>query len=108
MDRKRSFKYSKWYFYHGLLFCSIVANSKNVEPDMVKDIDFVAYEVIEPILKPSKQIKYLLDNKYNTVPIMKGKNKPFFLILRYFLITYGWRLKSAHEIDGIIVYNHYF
>ena len=97
-------KYSK-NFANTRNFVAGVANSKNIEPSMVKDIDFVAYEVIEPLLKPSKQIKYLLDNKYNTVPVVKGKNNTVKKVDNEMLseLLMDWRESLEHEIDGIIV-----
>lgn len=97
-------KYSK-NFANTRNFVAGIANSKNVEPDMVKDIDFVAYEVIEPSLKPSKQIKYLSDNKYNTVPVMKSKNNTVKKVDNEILseLLMDWRESLEHEIDGIIV-----
>ena len=97
-------KYSK-NFANTRNFVAGVANSKNVETNMVKDIDFVAYEVIEPLLKPSKQIKYLLDNKYNTVPVVKGKNNTVKKVDNEILseLLMDWRENLEHEIDGIIV-----
>lgn len=86
-------------------FVAGIANSKNIETDMVKDIDFVAYEVIEPSLKPSKQIKYLSDNKYNTVPVVKSKNNTVKKVDNEILskLLLDWRESLEHEIDGIIV-----
>ena len=97
-------KYSK-NFANTRNFVAGVANSKNIEPNVVKDIDFVAYEVIEPLLKPSKQIKYLLDNKYNTVPVVKGKNNTVKKVDNEILseLLMDWRENLEHEIDGIIV-----
>ena len=39
------------------------ANAKDAFPARWKDIDFVAYEVIEPELKPSDQFKWLKSKK---------------------------------------------
>ena len=42
--------------------------------DVIKDIDFVAYEVIMPSLKPSAQMKYLKDNDFICVRNQTHKN----------------------------------
>ena len=34
-------------------FVSGVANSKNINPEIVRDLDFVVYEVVSPVMKPS-------------------------------------------------------
>ena len=36
-----------------------IVNQKKVEADKFKDVDFVAYEVIKPTLKPSEQMDFL-------------------------------------------------
>ena len=43
-----------------------IINSKKQVVSKYKDIDFVAYELIKPELKPSEQLKYL-ESKFNTV-----------------------------------------
>ena len=44
-----------------------VVNAKKHEPEKWIDLDFVAYEVIVPELKPSEQMKWLQENKTITV-----------------------------------------
>ena len=57
-------------FFSGILWRSIlqdqgghylsgIANSKTMDTKIIKDLDVVLYEVIEPELKPSDQMKYL-------------------------------------------------
>ena len=56
-----------------------VVNKKTADASVIKDLDFVPYEVIEPSLKPSEQILFLEelwteklnpygDNGYNIQP----------------------------------------
>lgn len=70
--------------------------------DIIKDIDFVAYEVIEPSLKPSEQMAYMKDHKFNTVrnEVRENINNEY---LSDLLVT--WRNNYAYEIDGVIVTN---
>jgi NAD-dependent DNA ligase len=68
----------------------------------VKDIQFVAYEVIKPILSPIEQMKFLENININhvlhkSVPIISNE------ILSTTLLE--WRNKYIYEIDGIIVTN---
>jgi NAD-dependent DNA ligase len=70
--------------------------------DKVKDLQFVAYEVIVPTLKPSAQMQMLMDSGFETVlnrTVMSSdlKNE----LLSEVLIK--WRSDYLYEIDGIIV-----
>ena len=48
-------------------FVSGTINMKTPDPSKYMDIDFVAYEVIQPVLKPSEQIKWLQERNIITV-----------------------------------------
>jgi NAD-dependent DNA ligase len=78
-----------------------IVNHKNIN-DVVYDIDFIAYEVINPILKPSEQITLLLKLDVNTVMYKMDKyisNE----ILSDVLVD--WRNNYNYEIDGVLVTN---
>ena len=82
-------------------FVSGVVNSKKNEPSKWKDIDFIAYEVIKPSLKPSQQIQWLSKNNFNPVKheiIKKGLSND---ILSNYLTD--WRESYEFETDGVIV-----
>ena len=68
--------------------------------DTVNDMDFVAYEVIKPELKPSDQMKFLQDNGFTTV-----RNESKDTITNDLLSEYlvDWRKNYDYEIDGVIV-----
>lgn len=78
-----------------------IINSKTII-DAVHDLEFVAYEVIEPQLKQSDQlsllksmnIKCVLSNQLSSLT-----NEMLSNLLK------DWRLNYAYEIDGIIVTN---
>ena len=75
-------------------------NSKKRETEKWKDLDFVAYEVIIPELKPSEQMSWLKENDIITVlyeKVVKISND----ILSELLID--WRTNYEYTIDGIIV-----
>ena len=79
-----------------------IVNQKKSEKNKFKDIDFVAYEVIKPILKPSDQMEFLKDNKFNVV-INQEEDKISNDLLSALLVN--WRSSYEYEIDGIIVSN---
>lgn len=75
-------------------------NSKKREVSKWKDLDFVAYEVIVPELKPSDQMKWLTENKvitvlHDVVDDISNEMLSEILIL--------WRKNYEYSIDGIIV-----
>ena len=82
-----------------------IANSKKLTAKLQKmasDLDFIAYEVIEPVMKPSQQMKYLTDNwsknktvKFKTINVVNKE------VLSNYLMD--WRENYEYEIDGIIV-----
>ena len=79
-----------------------IVNQKKSEKNKFKDIDFVAYEVIKPLLKPSEQMEYLKNNKFNVV-INQEEEKITNDLLSALLVN--WRSSYEYEIDGIIVSN---
>lgn len=79
-----------------------IINRKTVDKEEIKYIDFIAYEVIKPSLKPSEQMKLLERLDINNV-INKTIDKIDNEILSKYLID--WRESYNYEIDGIIVIN---
>ena len=86
-------------------FVSGIANSKTLSKkltQMASDLDFIAYEVINPVLEPSKQMEYLVKhwgkNKTVKFEIVNVLDKE---ILSSYLMK--WRDGYKYEIDGIIV-----
>ncbi len=75
-------------------------NSKKNNKNILKYIDFVAYELIEPILKPYDQFKYLNDNNFKVSEhiIYNDFNKD--KLTEYLT---NRRNNSIYEIDGIVV-----
>lgn len=79
-----------------------IVNSKTPSPSKYKDVDFVAYEVIEPHIKPSIQFDYLKTNGFiyaQNQSIEKSKISNSYLSET--LIS--WRENYEYEIDGVIV-----
>jgi len=87
-----------------------IINHKSLD-EKVKDIDFVAYEVIKPVLTPSKQMDFLVGLNVKSVLHYKmndlsSSSSSLSLglsndILSKMLIE--WRRDYLYEIDGIIV-----
>jgi len=81
-------------------FVAGTINGKEMNPDKFQDIDFVAYEVIQPELKPSEQMDWLEQN--NVLCVKNGlshsvSNEQLSNIL------VSWRDGDIYEIDGIII-----
>ena len=79
-----------------------IVNQKKIDPDKFKDVDFVAYEVIMPSLKPSEQMKLLENDNVDTV-INEVKKDINNTLLSETLID--WRENYEYTIDGVIVTN---
>ena len=74
--------------------------NKKSKDNKAKDVDFVAYEVIEPSQKPSSQMESLEKMGFLTV---RNENKQ--TISNNYLsdVLMDWRTNYEYEIDGIIV-----
>jgi len=81
-------------------FVSGIINSKRINKNKMKHIDFVAYEVIKPELKPYEQMKFLETNGFNCV-INKKLDEISNDILSQQLVSL--RDSYKYEIDGIII-----
>ena len=78
-----------------------IINHKGVD-EKTKDVSFVAYEVIKPVLTPSKQMEYLGGLNIECV-LNKSVAQITNELLSQTLVT--WRKDYAYEIDGVIVTN---
>jgi NAD-dependent DNA ligase/DNA polymerase/3'-5' exonuclease PolX len=76
-----------------------IINSKTVD-EKVKDLHFVAYEIIEPLMKPSEQMAKLTEAGFEVV-----QNKLEETISNESLseVLKVWRTNYLYEIDGVIV-----
>jgi NAD-dependent DNA ligase len=91
-------KYSKK-FANARNLVSGIVNSKTID-EKVKDMDFVAYEVIKPELNPSEQMKYLGDLGH--IPV-KHQLEESLTNEQLSEILIDWRKNYDYEIDGVIV-----
>ena len=82
-----------------------ISNRKTIYPAEIRDIDFVAYEVIVPELKPSKQMEMLEKSNVKTVIntlITKPSNLTNALLSEKLI---AWRTGYMYEVDGVICTN---
>ena len=79
-----------------------IINSKTID-NKVHDMDFVAYEVIKPVLCPSDQMKLLEKYGFNTVRNLQMATLTNELLSQLLI---DWRSNYEYEIDGIIVSNN--
>jgi NAD-dependent DNA ligase len=80
-----------------------LVNSKKINPKLASDTRFVLYEVIDPFVKFSDQMKILKDLDFDVVTF-KQINKINFEILSDLLIKH--KKDSEYEIDGLIITNN--
>ena len=80
-----------------------LVNSKSINPKMANDTDFIVYEVIDPFLKFSDQMKILKDLTFNIVKY-EETSKINFEILSELLLKR--KKESEFEIDGLIITNN--
>jgi len=80
-----------------------IINSKTTDPTYIQYVDFIAYEVLKPILKPSEQFKLLSEIypdytcKYDITSSITNDTLSSTL--------QSWRDTSDYEMDGIVVYH---
>jgi NAD-dependent DNA ligase len=78
-----------------------IVNHKTIN-EAIKDLHFVAYELMKPIRKPSEQMELLLTLDVETV-LYKIEPTITNELLSNTLLE--WRYNYAYEIDGVIVAN---
>ena len=83
------------------LVAGIVNSKKSATPEKYRDLDFVAYEVLSPELKPSEQMNFIKDT-LKIIPVLnEEKSNLSNEMLSEILIS--WRESYKYEIDGVIV-----
>ena len=78
-------------------------HSKHMNPDLAIDTDFIAYEIVDPIILPENQFKLLKSSGFRT-----AHYKIYSIINFEILSSYLKKRKdeSDYTIDGIIVTNN--
>ena len=77
-----------------------IINQKTLDPKKTSDVEFVAYEVIHPVLSPSKQMEFLQKHKFNTV---QNETRKHLTNQSLSDVLVNWRNFYKYEIDGVIV-----
>ena len=82
-----------------------VVNAKKPNPDILKDIDFLAYEYHTPMnkLDMSEQLELLGNKKFNVVNHTIKNNIDTSQLIKYLSTR---REKSIYEIDGLVLTNN--
>ena len=93
-------KYYSKDFKNSRNFVSGIMNSKKVDPNVLKNIDFVAYEVIKPSFKPLEQMKFLESLDVKTVHYIHKNDISNDLLSEYLV---SWRDSYSYLMDGVIV-----
>jgi DNA ligase (NAD+) len=83
-------------------FAAGIVNRKSVFPAEFRDLDFVAYEVIKPILKPSAQMTFLMNQDVEVVRNVTETSVTNELLSE---LLVDWRNDYKYEIDGVICIN---
>lgn len=83
-------------------FVSGIINSKKTNSDKYQYLEFVGYEVIEPILKPKQQFHFLQEYGFQTALWREETNETLTNELLSNYLT-QWRETYEYEIDGVIV-----
>lgn len=80
-----------------------IISSKNIPKDKIKMVDFLAYEVIEPIMTPEEQFQYLENHFHKVVEYKKVDSFSYESLSN---VLHKWRNEYNYEIDGIIITNN--
>lgn len=101
-------KYSKSASNARNLVAGIVNSKKSATEDKFKDIEFVAYEIITPLLKPKKQFELMKEIKDTTKKLNVVKNTYLENVSKLTndeisKILQNWRNTYKYEIDGVII-----
>jgi NAD-dependent DNA ligase len=83
-------------------FVAGIINQKKPDPLKCADVDFVVYEVLKPVLKPSAQMAYIDTAGFQTVQSMTTSTLTNPLLSD---LLVQWRAEYAYEIDGVICIN---
>jgi DNA ligase (NAD+) len=83
-------------------FVAGVVNRKSVDAEKFRSLDFVAYEVIKPILKPSAQMAFLMNQDVEVVRNVTETSVTNELLSE---LLVDWRNDYKYEIDGVICIN---
>ncbi len=76
-------------------------NQKNIDPNIIKTMEIIAYEIIRPAMTPSAQLKKLKALKFQTTNFTQVKSMSSSSLSNYLKIR---KSKSHYAIDGLVIY----
>ena len=79
-----------------------IVNRVSVD-EKVKDLHFVAYEVIQPVLKPSEQMRFLTELPHLDVVLNQTLTSEELTNEYLSGLLVDWRKNYVYDIDGVIV-----
>jgi DNA ligase (NAD+) len=93
-------QYYKTDFANPRNFVAGIINSKTINKERLKHVDFVAYEVITPVFSIKDQITFINESD---VECVLNEEKDLLTVDNLSQILISWRESYKYEIDGIIV-----
>ena len=75
-------------------------NSKIINKNIMSNVEFVGYELLKPIMKPSEGLEFMKSNGINIVEYSIEKKINLENLSSYLK---KWRAESPYEIDGIVI-----
>lgn len=78
-------------------------NRLTVDVDKAADVDFVAYEVLEPVMKPSDQLAFLRGFSACGLHVVDASLRNTISNAALSSVLVDWRASKAYQIDGVIV-----
>lgn len=100
--KKSVFKKYEKDFKNGRNLVSGVVNSKNIEPRIARDLDFVVYEIVDPFSDFNSMLKESKKLGFKTVYNHKEKEIDYDILNQ---VLKNRKSNSEYEIDGVIVSN---
>jgi DNA ligase (NAD+) len=87
-------------------FVGGILNQKVPPPDIVQDLSFVAYEVLEPRnLLPASQLTFLQEH-HPSVEVIQYQTLPEISLHQLADLFQEWRRSYPYEIDGLVCYHN--
>lgn len=100
---KKTFKNHEKKFKNARNLVAGLVNSKNKKPSLSKDLDFVLYQVVDPIMTFTEQMDLIKKLEFNQVFYQKEKEITYPVLSQ---ILKQRKTNSNYEVDGIIVTNN--
>ena len=77
-----------------------IINSKNIDKDIAKYIEFIAYDVLNPRTNIQKALEYASNLKFNVVKYITTTE---LLISNLYELFKNWKEIGNYEIDGLVI-----